>query len=104
LIEPDGPRKDDLELFLSLGQYDGRMKFGDDQYEMYPFKARLEAGQISIFELKDKTNKRLETYDKSALLTATKIVQTCDNSLRYKLKAGKSYVIVPAPKVACREK
>ena len=104
MIEPDGPRKDDLELFISLGQFDGRMKYGDNQYEQYPFKNRLEAGQISIFELKDKTKKRLDTYDKSALLTATKINQTCDNSLRYNLKAGKSYIIVPAPKVACREK
>jgi len=52
--------------------------------------------------VKDKTKKRIDTYNKAVLVTATKINQTCDNSLRVKLKRGHSYIIVPSPKVACK--
>jgi hypothetical protein len=98
LIEP----MEDIDLFVSLCQNDGRLKqegFGEDGYARYPFAEHLIWTQMSIFELQ-KGQTRISTFAKNQVIPNGKspIRQSADNSLRVKLSAGKRYVVVPAPK------
>lgn len=45
------PTCEDIEIFVSLGQRDGRIKGEDDTYSKYPFKEKLITAHVAIWEL-----------------------------------------------------
>jgi len=47
------PTGEDIEIFVSLGQRDGRIKGEDGTYSKYPFKEKLITGHIAIWELEE---------------------------------------------------
>ena len=90
------PTESDIELFVSLGQNDGRMKGPDGDYEKYPFKSRLIAGDLTVWELEDGET-QLKKYARDKILAKNGPVRASSNAVRTKLKKGKTYVVVVSP-------
>lgn len=89
------PMEEDIELFVSLGQNDGRLKGEDGTYCKYPFKERLVAGHLAIWEL-GPGETQLKKYETKQLHAKNGPVRASSNAVRTKLKKGRSYVIVPS--------
>lgn len=53
----------DFEIFVSLGQSDGRVKGDDGTYARYPFKERLISAHLAIYELPDGETKLNDYYN-----------------------------------------
>ena len=83
-----------MDLFISLGQPDGRLWPG----ESYPFPDNIHHVMFSIFELKD-DEKMMEKFDRSRKPKMSIIKEYRELSMSVSLKAGR-YVIVPSCKKA----
>lgn len=90
------PTETDCEIFVSLGQNDGRLKTEDGQFYQYPFKEALIAGDLTIWQLDDGETKLMK-YQRDKILAKNGPVRASSNAVRTKLKKGKTYVIVPSP-------
>mmetsp|Transcript_6750 Transcript_6750/g.10855 ORF Transcript_6750/g.10855 Transcript_6750/m.10855 type:complete len:163 (-) Transcript_6750:375-863(-) len=82
---------------VSLCQPDGRLP-RDGQYHAYPFTKIMNNTCASVFELK-KGEEYLEYFDKESLVYLTPIKRERENQGRFKLKAGRRYVIVASCEV-----
>lgn len=87
---------EDIEIFVSLGQRDGRIKGEDGTYSKYPFKENLISAHIAIWELEDGET-MLKQYVKGKPLIVAGPVRTTEIPVRAQLKKGKRYAIVCSP-------
>ncbi len=90
------PSAEDIEIFVSLGQSDGRIRGEDGSYSKYPFKEKLVTAHIAIWELEDGET-MLKQYVKGKPLIVGGPVRTTEIPVRTNLKKGKRYVIVCSP-------
>lgn len=90
----------DTNIVLSLGQTGGRLPI-DGKYFNYPFMETLNYTCAAVFELRDDED-YLTAFDKDRLLCITPICCELENTIRFSLKAGHSYVIVCSTEIANR--
>lgn len=83
----------DFEIFISLGQVDGRAKRPDGRYLKFPYNEVIYPILFTVCKLPPGKDK-LDTFDKNLVLGASVLKQHKEVSLRLSLPAGK-YVIVP---------
>jgi hypothetical protein len=92
----------DTEVYLVLGQNDGRGKNETGEYEKYPFTSRLQATHLAIFEL-GPNETQLSIYDKEKMRCSAGPRTSQETSFRVKLKAGKNYVAVCSPRTQVKQ-
>ena len=81
--------KEDMDLFLSLGQPDGRLVPG----EQYPFPDNIHHVMFSVWKL-NPGEKLLKAFDRSRKPTMSTIKEYRELSMQVTLKQGR-YMVVP---------
>lgn len=85
---------DEIELFISLAQPDGRVKGHDGTYDKFPFTTRIHPVCFSVM-MPDKHEPKILKFEKQKCLSVSALKEHREVSLRMTLKKGR-YIIVPS--------
>jgi len=86
--------KEDCEVVASLHQDGGRLP-ENGKYFDYPFAETLDYNCLAVFRL-DFGERLLKEFSRQKIVYLSPIKREVDNSGRFKLKGGETYIIVPS--------
>jgi len=86
--------KEDCEVVASLHQDGGRLP-ENGKYFDYPFAETLDYNCLGVFKL-DYGEKILKQFDRHKIVYLSPIKREVENSGRFQLKGGETYIIIPS--------